>query len=62
MSDWAYVAIAYTVVWGSLAVYAIVMARRVTQAERVERSLRDAVETEQSPEQDTVLCDTPPAP
>lgn len=41
MSNWAYVAIAYTVVWGSLAVYAVVLARRVAQARRAVQRLRD---------------------
>ncbi len=43
MSDWAYIAIAFTVVWGGLAVYALVLARRVTQAAEVERRLQEAV-------------------
>ncbi len=47
MPSWAYVAIAFIVVWGALAVYALVLARRVTQAERVAQSLRDGqAETE----------------
>ena len=46
MSSWAYVAIAYTVVWGALAGYAVVLARRVTHAQRVADSLREPEETE----------------
>ena len=41
MSNWAYVAIAYTVVWGSLAVYAVFLARRVAQARKAVQRLRD---------------------
>jgi CcmD family protein len=40
VSEWAYVAIAYTIVWGALAVYAVVLARRVAQAERVAKTMR----------------------
>lgn len=62
MSDWSYVAIAYTVVWGSLAVYALVLARRVTQARQVARRLRDAAPDDTSePEGETLSCDVPPA-
>lgn len=39
MSDWSYVAIAYTLVWGGLAAYAVVLARRVYQANVLERQL-----------------------
>lgn len=63
MSNWSYVALAFTVVWGSLAVYALVLARRVAQARQVARKLADTRQTDQAgPEQDTMLCDTPPAP
>lgn len=40
MSNWSYVAIAYTVVWGGLALYALTLARRVHQAGRLDRQLR----------------------
>lgn len=63
MSNWDYVAIAYTVGWGSIAAYALVLARRVTQARRVAQSLKDATQTETEPiMQDTAVCDGPPAP
>ena len=42
VSSWAYVALAYTVVWGALAVYALVLARRVRQAQRVADTLHDS--------------------
>jgi hypothetical protein len=42
VSNWTYVAIAYTVVWGSLAVYALLLARRVSQAREVARRLGEA--------------------
>lgn len=57
MSEWGYVAAAFTLVWASLAVYAIALARRVNQAERVDESLREAVEAE-----DATACDVQPAP
>lgn len=57
MSEWGYVAVAFTVVWAALAVYALVLARRVTQAERVDESLRQAAQPE-----DTALCDGQRAP
>lgn len=58
MSEWAYVAIAYTVAWGGLAVYALALARRVTQARKVDAALKGAAETEQG----EVACDDPSAP
>ena len=57
MSEWGYVAASFILVWAALAGYAIVLARRVTQAQRVQESLRDAVEGE-----DTPACDVQPAP
>jgi hypothetical protein len=63
VSDWGYVAIAYTVVWGSLAVYAVILARRVAQANRVARRLREAGQTKsQADGPDSAICDAPPAP
>lgn len=63
MSNWGYVAIAYTVVWGALAIYALALARRVTQARRVARSLREATQASgHAEEQDGAVCDAPPAP
>jgi len=72
VSSWAYVAIAYTVAWGGLAVYAVLLARRVAQARRVARELNDVVERSPShsalpqghavDEQDSAVCDAPPAP
>lgn len=46
MPDWGYLAIAYTIVWGSLVVYAIVLARRVMQAKEVARTLRHSLSGE----------------
>ena len=76
MSNWAYVAIAYTVVWGGLAVYGVALARRVAQARRVARELNEVVQgspAHSAPphpegtrhsvdEQDSAVCDAPPAP
>lgn len=63
MSNWAYVAIAYTVVWGALAVYALLLARRVAQTREVTRKLRESLESgEQAEEQENTICDAPPAP
>ena len=42
MSSWAYIALAYTLVWGALAVYALVLAWRVRQAQSVADSLHDS--------------------
>jgi hypothetical protein len=61
VSDWGYVTIAFTLVWGSLAAYAVVLARRVGQAREVARKLREAVESERRlAEQDGSICDAPP--
>jgi hypothetical protein len=59
VSDWAYVAIAYTVVWGSLAVYAVMLARRVAQGREVARTLRESTDAtdDQAIEQDNAACD-----
>jgi hypothetical protein len=67
VSNWAYVAIAFTVVWGSLAVYALLLARRVTQAREVSRQLSEALAEDTRAdgaleEQDSSVCDAPPAP
>ena len=63
MSDWAYVALAFTVVWGALAIYALVLARRVTQARIVADKLREAPQAEMPPQdRDSAVCDAPPAP
>lgn len=65
MSNWAYVAIAYTVVWGALALYALLLVRRVAQAREVERHLNQAQQSElrgPESEQESVACDVPPAP
>lgn len=48
MSNWGYVALAYTVVWGSLAAYAVLLARRVIQARQIARQLRDDFESTRS--------------
>jgi CcmD family protein len=60
VSNWTYVAIAYTVVWGSLAVYALLLARRVSQAQDIARRLNTP--DSQEKEQDGAACDAPPAP
>lgn len=63
MSNWSYVAIAYIVVWGALAFYALILARRVYQARQFARSLRAASESHRPVvEQETAVCDAPPAP
>jgi hypothetical protein len=63
VSDWAYVAIAYTVVWGSLAVYAVMLARRVAQSREVARNLRDSTSApDGGMEQDNAACDGPSVP
>lgn len=63
MSNWGYVAIAYLAVWSALAVYAVLLARRVTQAKQVAHALREALEHGPEPaEHEAGACDTPPAP
>ena len=63
MSSWVYVAIAFTAVWGALALYALLLARRVTQAREIAENLRRAAEgSPPLPEQDATVCDAPPAP
>lgn len=63
MSNWGFVAIAYTLVWGSLALYAVLLARRVAQARQVTEALQQALPSEaHAGEVDGTVCDTPPAP
>ncbi|HEY8686150.1 MAG TPA: hypothetical protein VIO57_11135 [Chloroflexota bacterium] len=63
MSNWGFVAIAYTLVWGSVAIYALVLARRVAQARQVTQILQQSLQNEmQAVEEDGTVCDTPPAP
>jgi CcmD family protein len=62
VSNWSYVAIAYTAVWGALAVYALALARRVTQARRVAESLRNASQNDATAsDTQATVCDTPRA-
>ena len=69
MSDWTYIVIAYLVVWGALAGYALLLARRVSASRAVARALRDATH-EHAPAaaghggtgEDSAVCDAPPAP
>jgi hypothetical protein len=57
------VTIAYLAVWGGLAVYALILARRVTQAKEVADALREALEHgPETPDSETAACDTPPVP
>jgi hypothetical protein len=55
MSDWSYVAIAYTIVWGGLAAYALALARRVYQANALDRQLSVLSSASDGGESDT--CD-----
>jgi hypothetical protein len=60
LSNWAYVAMAYTLVWGSIAIYAVLLARRVAQTRDATTTLRETLESERQAG-DGSLCDTPPA-
>jgi hypothetical protein len=40
VSDWTYVTIAYVVVWGSLTVYGVTLARRVSAARQEAKKLQ----------------------
>lgn len=63
MSNWGFVAIAYTLVWGSVAAYALLLARRVAQARAVTQALQKSLQNDmQAVEKDGTICDTPPAP
>jgi hypothetical protein len=59
VSDWGYVALAYAVGWGALAVYAVLLARRVWQAQEVAGRLRGAAQPDPDAGEE---CDAPPAP
>jgi hypothetical protein len=62
VSNWGYVAIAFLAVWGSLALYALTLARRVTQARRVAAGMRDAISSAPTDaENESVVCETPHA-
>ncbi|MGH2443504.1 MAG: hypothetical protein ACRDFX_10110 [Chloroflexota bacterium] len=65
MSSWGYVAIAYILVWGSLAIYGLLLARRVVQARKTTRELRESARAGDTremtrEEQDSPVCDAPP--
>lgn len=63
VSNWSYVAIAYGVVWGALALYALLLARRVAQARTMADRLHETVQEDRRPgEEDSPVCDAPPAP
>jgi hypothetical protein len=62
VSNWAYVAIAYTAVWGALAIYGLLLARRVTGARDVENTLQHALDSRSEEVDNAVVCDTPPVP
>jgi len=59
MSNWDFVAIAYTIAWGGIAAYALLLARRVAQARALSRRLQEAADREQDPD---LACDAPPVP
>lgn len=59
MSDWTYISLAYAIVWGGLAAYALTLARRVYQARVLERRLDEIQNV--SPAAQDATCDVPPA-
>lgn len=62
MSEWAYVALAFTVVWASLAMYGALLARRVVQAREVAERLQGALTGDEVvQQQDSTVCDAPHA-
>ncbi len=69
MSNWSYVALAFGVAWTALILYALLLARRVSQAQRIAQTMR-AVQQERTEDSvarspdggDSPLCDAPPAP
>jgi hypothetical protein len=64
VSSWTYVALAYTIVWGALAAYAVVLARRVTQARQVAKHLQETLDRadDEGAREEDGLCDGQPAP
>jgi hypothetical protein len=60
VSNWSYVAIAFIAVWGALAVYALTLARRVTQAARIAEAMREASQVATSAAHESAVCDAPP--
>lgn len=59
MSEWGYVAFAYVLVFGVLAGYTLLLARRVTQAQEVEEALREDAGRDEG---EDVVCDGHPVP
>lgn len=44
MGDWFYVVLAYAVVWGAVATYALVLQRRIAQARAGAERMRQAID------------------
>jgi hypothetical protein len=61
VSDWTYISLAYAIVWGGLAAYALALARRVFQAQTLERRLGE-MQTHADSDAQGASCDVPPAP
>lgn len=68
MSNWAYVVVAYSLVWGAMGVYSLLLLRRIGRARRRASQHRDPAGHEQRSAGDTtqvvgeaekVRCDTP---
>lgn len=63
MDDWSYVVLAYLVVWGTIAGYAVVLQRRITRSGTGVDDMRQTIEEERSAvRQEEPACDPVPAP
>lgn len=63
MDDWSYVVLAYAVVWGSIAGYAVILQQRVGRSrasmERARQMIQDSRRVER---QEELVCDPVSAP
>lgn len=62
MHDWLYVALAYLVVWGAIALYTWALKRRIVQARAVAEYAGQVAEGSPGAAQEGLECDAPPAP
>jgi hypothetical protein len=63
MDDWSYVALAYVVVWGAVALYAWTLWHRITQARiTAAPSRRGETTSDSTAAEGDLVCDAPSSP
>jgi hypothetical protein len=62
MDDWSYVALAYLVVWGAVALYAWTLWHRITRARIAAPPPRHAAASDSTAAESDLVCDAPSSP